>query len=129
MNSIDVLHQRLLIAASFLDTAAGEIRENQLSPVQDNIHHIGKALAEIYDLLRAIYAVRPDLVPAELEERKGDSDANKRLTPVLCQVHMLAQAGNTSQAIAILKDYAASEPSQLHKQIALEEIDHLHGKE
>jgi hypothetical protein len=128
MNSMDALHQRLLLAASFLDTAAGEIRDIHLSPVTENIHHIGKALAEIYDLLRSIYAVRPDLVPEQLEERKGDSEANRRLTPILSEVYQLVQAGNVGQAIEMLEQYCATEPSELHKNIALEEIDHLSAK-
>jgi len=85
-------------------------------------------LVEIYDLLRSIYAVRPDLVPEQLEERKGDSEANRHLTPILSEVYQLVQAGNVGQAIEMLEQYAATEPSELHKNIALEEIDHLSAK-
>ena len=125
MASTDVLHQRLLVAASLLDTAAGEVRDVPLLPVEDNIHHIGNALAEIYELLRAIYAVRPDLVPAKLYERKSDSAANARLTPALSEAYQLIQEGKIDQAIVTLKEYSDAEPSELHKGIALAEITHF----
>ena len=60
---IEQLHERLLAAAALLDQAAAEIRDVPLQPCSENVLHIGTALAEIFDILRAIYAVRPDLEP------------------------------------------------------------------
>jgi hypothetical protein len=125
MSPIEVLHQRLLVISSLLDTAAAEVRDIPLSPVKENFHHIGKALAEIYDLLRSIYAVRPDLVPEELGERKSDSEANKRLTPVLSKVHDLLKLGNIADSIDLLQQYIDTESSELHKTIAIDEIEYL----
>jgi hypothetical protein len=125
MTSIDSLYQRLLITASLLDTAAGEIRDIPLSPAKENIRHIGGALAEIYELLRAVYAVRPDLVPVEFGERKADHEANTRLTPVLSEAYRLVEAGSVAQAIALLERYAETESSVLHRRIALDEIEHF----
>mgnify|MGYP000906763053 CR=1 FL=1 len=125
MDTIKSLHQRILVISSLLDTTAAEIRDIPLMPVSENIHHIGKALSELYDLLRAIHAVRPDLVPSELDERNSDKEANRRLTCALANAHDLARSGNINGSINILLEYESSETSLLHKAIALEEVNHL----
>ena len=128
MASIETLHESLLAAATLLDTAAGEIREISTFPTNDNIYKIGKALAEIYEVLRVIYAVHPDLKPVELVERKSDAEANKRLGPVLDRAYQEVRNGNTHEAILLLQEYAENEPSQLHRDIALNEVCNINGK-
>ena len=125
MASIESLHEKLLHASSLLNEAAEEIRDIPLSSTSDNIFNIGKALAEIYDVKQVIYIVRPDLKPIELEERKGDAEANIRLGLVLDRAYQGVRNGNTHKAILLLQEYVANEPSQFHRDIALNEINNI----
>ena len=128
MASLDELHNRLRVAAALLDTAAQDIRDLPLAPPKDNIRHIGDALASIFDVLRAIYAARPDLTPAFLTESSAWPDANKRLTQALGEALRLAELGQTSAAAELLSSYAAVESSSVHKGIALYERGRLTGE-
>jgi hypothetical protein len=128
MASLDELHNRLRVAASLLDAAAQDVRDLPLAPPKDNIRHIGDALAAIFDVLRAIYAVRPDLTPAYLKESSATPDANKRLTQALGEALRLAELGQTSEAAELLTSYAAVESSSVHKGIALYERGRLTGE-
>src|SRR5438067_13776564 len=98
MASVDELHNRLRVAAALLDTAAHEVRDIPLAPPKENIRHLGHALAAVFDVLRSIYAVRPDLTPKFLTESSAAADANKRFTSALGEALRLAEIGETSKA-------------------------------
>jgi hypothetical protein len=125
MASLDELHNRLRVAAALLDSAAKQVRDLPLAPPKENIRHLGDALAAIFDVLRAIYAVRPDLTPTFLTESSPVSDANKRFTAALGEALRLADEGKATEAAELLASYAASEHSSLHKEIALYERGRL----
>jgi hypothetical protein len=122
---IEQLHERLLAAASLLDQASGEIRDIPLQPSSDNVLHIGAALTEIFDILRAIYAVRPDLEPPQLETPPDQSAANKRLTIALGEALRLAGDGRLADAASLLEEFCRSETSQFHRRIAKDELQRL----
>lgn len=63
MDQLSALHKTLNVAASFLDRAAGQIRDAALPPTKEHIHSVGKALVKIYDIQHAIYKLRPELEP------------------------------------------------------------------
>jgi hypothetical protein len=128
MAPLDELHHRLRVAAALLDSAAQDVRDIPLASPKENIRHLGDALAAIFDVLRAIYAVRPDLAPKSLAEVGPASEANKRLTAALGNALRLADEGRTTDAAALLASYAASEDSSVHKEIALYERGRLTGK-
>ena len=125
---IERLHERLLAAAALLDAAAGEIRDIPLDPPTENVRRIGIALAEIFDILRAIYAVRPDLAPPQVEIAPEESAGNKRLTVALGEAYRLAAENRLSEAIAGLKSFCDVEPSQFHRQIAKHELQRLEDR-
>jgi hypothetical protein len=125
---IEQLHERLLAAAALLDHASGEIRDIPLQPCSDNVLHIGTALAEIFDILRAIYAVRPDLEPPQLETPPEQSAANKRLTVALGVSLDLAAVNRLGDAISKLEAFCQSEASQFHRRIAKDELQRLKGR-
>jgi hypothetical protein len=125
--TVDELHNRLRVAAALLDAAAQEVRDIPLAPPKENIRHLGEALAAIFDVLRAIYAVRPDLTPSFLTESSATPDANKRLTRALGEALRLSDLGQTTEAAELLSSYAASEASSVHREIALYERGRLTG--
>ena len=121
MISLDGLHERLRVLAMLLDGAAQAIQEIPLAPPRENTRHIGTALAAVFDVMRAIHAVRPDLVPERLEESERTVLANTRLTRALADALALAEQGRPEAALELLSSYAAGESSQLHRRIALYE--------
>ena len=128
MAQIDQLHERLLGVAALLDEAAAEIRDLPLAPETDNIRHVGKALSEIFEILRSIYAVRPDPTPPQLLDVAHQSEANKRLTRALSEAYRLSAANRVPEAVSLLSSYAESEQSELHRTIALHEMRRLKEK-
>ena len=129
MPRIEQLHERLLAAASLLDAAAGEVRDIKLEPASANVRHIGNALAEIYEILRSIYAVRPDLTPAELEVPRDESGANKRLTVALGEAYGLVGDNRLAEAVALLNRFCDGEASEFHREIAKHELQRLEKRE
>jgi hypothetical protein len=128
MGQIEQLHERLLSASALLDTAAGEIREVGLEPVDENIQRIGKALVEVLDILHTVYAVRSDLTPTELKLPPNKSGANKRLTAALNEAYALAGSNRITAAIAGLEAFALSELSAMHRGIAEHEVGRLKSR-
>jgi hypothetical protein len=120
MNTFAALNEKLLVVCSLLDAAAGEVRSLPAHPVAENVHHLGNALAELYELLRAIYAVHPELMPQEFPQRKLDV-ADDRLVSALAEAYKLAQHGKPIEAGRLLSEYATVESSVLHRGIALGE--------
>lgn len=125
MDSLDRLNATLRIAASILDNAAGQIRDAALSPTREHIGSVGQALAHIFEIQNAIYKLRPDLEPQHKEEPEEVRAANRRLGEALIAAYDLADSGHVQQAIADLKSFAATEPSSLHRELAVREQTRL----
>lgn len=125
MAKVDELYGNLRIAAALLDVAAGNIRDLPLLPVQDNIRRVGEALVSIFDIMRAVYVIRPDLTPSALGKSDTTSEAQQRLTQVLADAIRLNESGQIAEVIEGLSTYASSETSELHKTIALDWIDRM----
>ena len=125
MASLDTINRLLTVAAKLIDQAAGEIRDAKLEPVQENVEHMGRALAEVFDVQHKIYTLRPDLTPAHLKEPGQYSEANRRLTEYMFRASELERAGNIQGAIAEFQRFLKSDSSPLHKKIALGEIESL----
>jgi hypothetical protein len=125
MASPESIHQLLAVAARLLDQAATEIRDGALEPVQDNIKHVGRALVEIFEIEKRIFAVRPQLTPAYLNEPSPTPEANRRLTQFMGEACQLEDAGRTLEAIAKYREYLTMEDSAHHRGIAEHELDRL----
>ena len=122
MDSVARLHEELRAIAAMLDSEAATIRDIPLEPSRENIRHIGEALSAIYEILRAIYAIRPELTPTQLQVTGLEAEANRRLTRSLGQALGKLDQGFLSQAIAELEAYLLHEQSQLHRSIAEREL-------
>jgi hypothetical protein len=118
MPTLNELDNQLTTAANILDMAAATIRDCSLQPTQDHIRRIGEALAHIFDIQRAIYALRPDLTPGILRDASQFAEANGRLTVALSNSYKLGEAGQFAEAERVLTEYIASESSDRHRAIA-----------
>lgn len=125
MTSPESIHHLLRVAARLLDQAASEIRDGNLEPIRGNIEHIGRALSEIFDVEQRIYAVRPDLKPAYLNEPSPNPEADRLLTQFMFEACELEDAGHKADAIEKYKEYLAVETSRHHREIAEGEIMRL----
>ena len=70
MAGADSIDRLLTVAASLLDQAAAEIRDAKLEPVRENIHRVGVALSEVFEIQHAIYTARPTLRRSSLQNRR-----------------------------------------------------------
>jgi hypothetical protein len=123
--SLDNINRLLTVAAKLIDNAAAEIRDAKLEPVRENIEHMGRALAEVFEVQHTIYGLRPELTPAHLKEPSQTSDANRLLTEFMFRASELEYEGNIEGAIAEFEGFLALESSTLHRDIALGEIERL----
>lgn len=125
MDQLSELHQTLNVAASLLDRAAGQIRDAALSPTRGHIHSVGEALVNIYDIQRAIYKLRPELELKYKEPSQEKQQANRRLGEALIAAYDLADSERLSEAIALLSTFAADDPSENHRALAVIELERL----
>jgi hypothetical protein len=128
MTSPESIHALLVVAARLLDRAAQEIRDAKLEPVRGNIEHIGRALAEVFDVHRQVYALRPHLKPAYLTEPSPHPEADRRLARALFEASMLEEAGRCEEAIKEMEGFLALESSPLHRNIAEGKVRRLRSK-
>ena len=125
MASIEHINELLTVAARLIDTASGEIRDAPLEPVTENIEHIGGALASIFEVQHRIYALRPELTPEYLKEPSEYPEANKALTETMSKATLYERNGNPEAAIAEYEEFLFQEWPELHRGIAVGEIERL----
>jgi hypothetical protein len=125
MAGADSIDRLLTVAASLLDQAAAEMRDANLEPVRENIHRVGVALSEVYEIQHAIYAARPDLAPKFLAEESPHAESNKLLTEYLARAVRMERDGDAGAAVAELAAYLVLETSELHRNIARGRIERI----
>ena len=125
MATLDDLAARLEIAGHLLNEASEASRDLPLEPVNTHIRAIGEAMASIFDVQRAVFALRPELEPAFLKEPSLFPEANRRLTVALGEAYRLVDDGKSAEAVAFLESFAATESSEVHKRIAMVEAERI----
>jgi hypothetical protein len=119
------LHQLLRVASHLMDQAATEVRATDLAPVDENIQRIGRALIEVIEVQRRIYAAQPELQPKTLAATARESDANRLFTQVTMEALELEDAGNPEAAREKYTEFIGLSPSYHHREIARSEIRRL----
>lgn len=119
------LHQLLRVASHLMDQAATEVRATDLGPVDENIQRIGRALIEVIEVQRRIYAAQPELQPKTLAATARESDANRLFTQVTMEALELEDAGNPEAAREKYTEFIGLSPSYHHREIARAEIRRL----
>jgi hypothetical protein len=125
MDALIKLHQQLRAAASLLDGAAAQIRDVPLSPTKQHIRSIGEALVSIYEIQSAVYKLRPELEIKYEEPLQEEAEANQRLGETLIEAYDLADNSRLSEAVELLTNFVASEPSEYHRELAKAEIERV----
>ena len=125
MDKLTELHSQLRLAVGILDGAAAMIRDAPLEPTGEHIYKIGETLASIFEIRRAVEELRPELAARSKPVSAETSAANRRLTPVLLGAYDLEGQAQAVEAIKLLEEYALYETSELHRGIALREVQRL----
>lgn len=125
MTSLKPLHQLLRVASHLLDQAATEVHEAQLEPTSENIEGIGRALLEVMEVQRRIFAERPELRPKTLAASDREADANKLFSQFMLEALELEDTGNTVAAVERYTRFIGISPSYHHREIARAEIRRL----
>lgn len=119
------LHQLLRVASHLLDQAAADIRDSGLAPVPENIQRIGRALIEVIEVQRLIYAKQPELQPKSLAASPREADASRLFTRFTLEALELEDAGDTEAAREKYTEFIGLSPSYPHREIARAEIRRL----
>ena len=125
MSTLDELTDRLSLVCKLLDRAAEDVRDLEPELAGMYIRTLGEAMVKVFEVQRAIFAVRPDLEPAFLREKSSDPEADRRLTVALSEAYALVDASRHSDALALLRAFSADERSELHKRMADTEADRI----
>jgi hypothetical protein len=120
MHPLIVLNQSLRTAGMILDIAASQIRDARLEPVRENIGKIGETLALVFEIQDRIYKQAPELnLERSYEEPpEGVRQANRRLGEAMLLADDLATSGKWEEARALLAEYASTEASRNHSDLA-----------
>lgn len=119
------LHQLLRVASHLLDQAAAEVRTTDLDPVDENIQRIGRALIEVIEVQRLIFAEAPELEPKTLAGTARENEANRLFTQFTIEALELEDAGHTEAAREKYTQFIGLSPSYPHREIARAEIRRL----
>ena len=123
-----LLAYQLRIAVVILEDAARSIRDIPPEQRGDWMRPVASSLISAIDLLKDVYARRPDLDPSKDGTPSGSSvDANghKRVSSTLAKVYLLVAQNRKDEALALLTDVLSREPSSFHKEWLRFEISQL----
>ncbi len=124
MHRLRSISLTLAAVSGMLDEVAGDIRDAQLQPTDEHLLRIGRAMAEIFDIQRAIYAIKPDLKPAWLDESRPSPD-NRGLMETMVEAMDLERQKDIAAAISLFEHFLSAATSPLHKEIVENEIARL----
>ncbi len=107
-----------------LDGAARQIRDAKLLPTKPNIYKIGEALSAIFEIQSAIDEQAPELqLEPKYEEPPNEVKlANRRLGEALLAADALFDQIGLKEARNHLTNYAATETSEKHRNLALRQV-------
>jgi len=123
--SLKPLYQLLRVASQLLDQAAMEVRENGPNPATENIERIGRALFEVIQVQRQIFALQPELEPTSLAASPREADANQLFSRFMHEALELEHTGNAAAAVERYTRFIGIAPTYHHREIARGEIRRL----
>ena len=113
MSKVDRIYKTLWHCAAALDQCAELIRDARLN-ADTNVHRIGMALANIFEIQNEIFRQRPDLKPKEWDKPVSATQRknNRRFGKLLIQTEDLCQAQNPRKAIEKLRSFIRERPGK-----------------
>jgi hypothetical protein len=127
MVTLDTLTDRLSLACRLLDQASRDVRDLDAALPGNHIRQLAEAMAKVFEVQRAIFALRPDLEPAFLKEKSRDPEADRRLTEALGKAYALLDEARYAEALDLLRAFSGAEDSAFHRRIAEAESRTIEG--
>ena len=128
MATIEDINKLLGSCAGELDRCAGLIREAELDPVKENIHRIGHALYNIFEIQNEIFKLKPELMPKQWNEPITDKELNRIFGELLIESEDMCQAGNLRTAIERLEAFIGIHPGKNFVEMAKNEITSIKSR-
>lgn len=122
MASIEDINRLLGSCAAELDRCAGLIRDTELAPVKENIHRIGHALYNIFEIQNEIFKLQPELMPKGWNEPVTDKELNRVFGELLIETEDMCQSGKPHTAIERLEAFIGIHPGKKFVEMARNEI-------
>jgi hypothetical protein len=122
MASIEDINKLLGSCAAELDRCAGLIRDAELAPVKENIHRIGHALYNIFEIQNEIFKLQPELMPKGWNEPVTDKELNRVFGELLIETEDMCQSGKPHTAIERLEAFIGIHPGKNFVEMAKNEI-------
>jgi hypothetical protein len=124
--SIETINELLDKAGNTLDHAAQHMVLSELQPSGEYIYRVGEALAKIFEIQRAIYAIRPELTPSFLREPSSlPAGESRRFGDVFLASLELENKGAVREAEAKWERYLESKPHDFFAEKAKEHLARL----
>gem|GEM_PF-522384 len=123
--SLKLVHQLLRVASHLLDQAATQVRESGPEPAAENIQRIGRALFEVIEVQRRIFALQPELEPRSLAASSREADANQLFSQFMHEALELEGTGDVAAAVERYTRFIGVSPTYHHREIARSEIRRL----
>lgn len=122
MATIEDISKILSSCAAELDRCAGLIRDAELVPVKQNIHRIGHALYNIFEIQNEIFKLKPELMPKEWNEPMTDKELSRAFGELLIESEDLCESGKPLSAIERLEAFIGIHPGKNFSEMAKKEI-------
>ena len=99
-------HLDLLLgqALECMDEAAGEIKELSLLKQKEMLKHIGRSMAELWEVRDAIYGIKPDVKRDFVKEYSDDKQRYEDLNAIQRKAGQAERSGNYNLAIGVYND-------------------------
>ena len=105
-----------------LDDAAGRVRDAPLEPTRDHIRHVGAALAEVFEIRRAIYQLEPSLMPPEATEPASRKSENLAFARTMEQACRCESEGNLPESVRLFELFSKVTSSSRLREVSNAEI-------
>ncbi len=104
MSPLEAIEQRLAVALTALDSAAGLVREAQELDDSANLRYLGTAINAAWELRETIQKIRPDLKHQMVVERDDDPDRFERLGQIAHSAYEAETSGDLALAAQGLRE-------------------------
>src|SRR5882762_3120178 len=123
-----LLAYQLRVAVVILGDAARSIRGIPPEQRRDWMRPVASSLISAFDLLKDVYARRPDLDPSKdgvPSESSADVHGHERVSSTMTRAYLLVAQTRKDETLALLTDVLSREPSSFHQEWLRFEISQL----
>ena len=122
MDEIKAIENNLQKISMMLNDVATVLAKSDIPCRSVDIQHVGKALAEIFDIQQSLYEERPELMPEYLKQKSNSIDISRKYSRIKTQNQYFLAKNETKEALKLLTDFINSKPPNEFLNMANDEI-------